>query len=356
MLFDLPDDDILYQALMERDPSYEGFAYVGVKSTGVFCKLTCPARKPKRENVLFHPSIAAALEAGFRPCKRCRPMNAGLTREPAIDRLLDALEHDPNQKWSEKEIIDMGYDPSAVRRAFRRQFGITFLEIARLRRIGRSIDSLAHGAKVIEAQVNANYDSGSGFRNAIAKLIGVAPKNVNHLSYLKADWIETPIGTMIAIGDKRTLYLLEFLDRKALPGEIVSIKKATGSEIVMGREEPIDLIEEELGLYFAGKISDFTTPLAKFGTPFTNTVWDALRTIPMGQVRSYSDIARQLGNGKATRAVARANGANQIAIVIPCHRVIGADGSLTGYGGGLWRKKWLIEHERRMTHVQVTHE
>ncbi len=350
MLFDLPTDDILYKALIERDPSFEGFAYVGVKSTGVFCKLTCAARKPKRENSLFYSSIAAALEAGFRPCKRCRPMNAGLTREPAVNHLLNALDRVPDKKWSENEIMNMGYDPSAVRRAFRRQFGITFLEIARLRRIGRSIDSLAVGAKVIEAQVNANYDSGSGFRNAITKHIGIAPKNVAHYSYLKADWIETPIGTMIAIADKNALYLLEFLDRKALSGEIENIKKNTCSEIVMGREVPIDLIEKELDLYFAGKVSNFITPLAKFGTSFTNTVWDALKTIPMGQLRSYSEIARQIGNGKASRAVARANGANQIAIVIPCHRVISADGTLTGYGGGLWRKKWLIEHERRIAH------
>lgn len=348
MLFDLPADDILYQALIDRDPSYEGFAYVGVNSTGVFCKLTCAARKPKRENTQFYSSIAAALEAGFRPCKRCRPMSAGLTREPSIDRLLDALELAPERKWSEKEITDLGYDPSTVRRAFRRQFGITFLEIARLRRIGRGVESLAAGATVIDAQVNANYASGSGFRNAIIKQLGVAPHHVNHGAYLKADWIETPIGTMIAIADKQALYLLEFLDRKGLPREIDNVKKHTGAAILMGREAAIDQIERELNRYFAGEPLPFATPLAKFGSAFTNSVWDALKTIPLGQLRSYSDVAREVGNGKATRAVARANGANQICIMIPCHRVIGADGTLTGYGGGLWRKKWLIEHERRI--------
>ncbi len=348
MLFDLPADDILYQALLERDPSYEGFAYVGVKSTGVFCKLTCAARKPKRENVLFYSAIAAALEAGFRPCKRCRPMRAGLTREPAIDRLLDELELAPEKKWSEQQIVDLGYDPSTIRRAFRRRFGITFLEIARLRRIGRGIEALADGAAVIDAQVNAYYASGSGFRNAIIKLLGVAPQKINHGAYLKADWIETPIGTMIAIADRDKLHLLEFLDRKALSTEIEHLKKASCSAIVMGREAPIDRVDDELNRYFAGERVNFTTPLATFGSYFTNSVWDALKTIPAGQLCSYSDIAKQIGNGKATRAVARANGANQIAILIPCHRVIGADGTLTGYGGGLWRKKWLIEHERRV--------
>ena len=349
MLFDIPSDDVLYKALIERDPSYEGFAYVGVKSTGIFCKLTCPARKPKKENSTFHSSIASALEAGFRPCKRCRPMAAGLTREPIIDTLLDELEKNPDKKWSEGIIAGLGFDPSTVRRAFRRQFGITFLEIARLRRIGRSIESLTVGSKVIDAQLSANYDSGSGFRNAISKHIGVSPKNANNKFFLKADWIETPIGTMIAIADKYSLYLLEFLDRKALPGEMEKLKKITNSEIVMGREEPIDLVEKELNLYFAGKILSFNTPLAEFGSRFTREVWDALRSIPVGELRSYSDIAQAIGSTSACRAVARANGANQISILIPCHRVIGADGTLTGYGGGLWRKKWLIEHERRIS-------
>lgn len=348
MLFDIPDDAILYQALITRDPSYEGFAYVGVKSTGIFCKLTCPARKPKRENTSFYSSIAAALEAGFRPCKRCRPMNAGLTREPLIDELLNALEEQPEKRWSESEIAIRGYDLSTVRRAFRRQFGITFLEIARLRRIGRSVASLSDGASVIDAQLHASYDSGSGFRNAITRHLGVSPRNIQTRSLLKADWLETPIETMIAIVDKFALYLLEFIDRKALPVEMEKLKVLTSAEIVMGREEPINLVEEELKRYFSGKLTEFSIPLAKFGTHFNNLVWGELRNIPLGELRSYSAIARQINNPSATRAVARANGANQIAIIIPCHRVIGADGGLTGYGGGLWRKKWLIEHERRM--------
>ncbi|AHF79314.1 Ethylated-DNA/protein-cysteine methyltransferase (plasmid) [Sodalis praecaptivus] len=351
MLFDIPDDAILYQALIARDPSYEGFAYVGVKSTGIFCKLTCPARKPKRENTSFYSSIAAALEAGFRPCKRCRPMNAGLTREPLIDALLNALEEQPEKRWSESEIAIRGYDPSTVKRAFRRQFGITFLEIARLRRIGRSVASLNDGASVIDAQLHASYDSGSGFRNAITRHLGVSPRNIQTRSLLKSDWLETPIGTMIAIADRFALYLLEFIDRKALPVEMEKLKVLTSAEIVMGREESINLVEEELKRYFSGKLTEFSTPLAKFGTPFNHLVWDELRNIPLGELRSYSAIARQINNPSATRSVARANGANQIAIIIPCHRVIGADGGLTGYGGGLWRKKWLIEHERRMADV-----
>lgn len=349
MLFDIPSDDVLYQALLERDPSYEGFAYVGVKSTGVFCKLTCPARKPKRENTTFYPSMVSALEAGYRPCKRCRPMSLGLTREPVIEKLLNMLDEDPIKKWSESEIVSLGFDPSTVRRVFRRQFGVTFLEIAKLRRISCSIESLTDGTSVIDAQVQASYDSGSGFRTAITKYIGTPPKNVKSCSFLKADWLETPIGTMVAIVDKCSLYLLEFLDRKALPAEIEQLKILTKSEIVIGESEISQLLKYELDRYFSGDLLNFSIPLADFSTKFNRTVWDALRSIPIGELKSYSDIAKQIGNISATRAVARANGANQISILIPCHRVIGADGSLTGYGGGVWRKQWLIEHERRVS-------
>lgn len=348
MLFDLPGDDVLYEALIARDAAYEGFAWVGVKSTGVFCKLSCTARKPKRENTVFYPSLASVLEAGFRPCKRCRPMHSGMTQEPAIRALLSALEADPEKRWSEYEISAAGFDPSTVRRLFRRQFGITFLEIARLRRIGRSVESLAQGQRVIDAQLAASYDSGSGFRHAIMKYLGSPPAHTGRQSWLKADWIETPIGTMIAIVDKQALWLLEFLDRKALPAEIENLRKVTRSGIVMGREAVTERIADELSRYFSGELSEFTTPLACFGSPFTRRVWDELRRIAPGELKSYSDIARSTGNSAACRAVARANGANQISIVIPCHRVIGQDGSLTGYGGGLWRKKWLIEHERRL--------
>ncbi len=348
MLFDLPSDDVLYEALLARDPAFEGFAWVGVKSTGVFCKLNCTARKPKRENTIFYSSLAGALEAGFRPCKRCRPMHSGLTREPAIEALLAVLEADPDKRWSESAISAAGYDPSTIRRIFRRHFGITFLEIARLRRIGRSVESLAQGARVIDAQLTASYDSGSGFRHAIMKYLGNAPAHTARQNCLKAAWIETPIGTMIAVVDKHALWLLEFLDRKALPAEIERLKKITRSGIVMGRETVTDRIENELARYFSGERVAFSTPLASFGSGFTRQVWDELQNIPPGEIKSYSDIARSMGNSSACRAVARANGANQISIVIPCHRVIGQDGSLTGYGGGLWRKKWLIEHERRM--------
>jgi AraC family transcriptional regulator of adaptative response/methylated-DNA-[protein]-cysteine methyltransferase len=348
MLFEPPSDDILYDALVARDAAYEGFAWAAVKTTGIFCRLTCPARKPKRENTCFYETIAKCLEAGFRPCNRCRPMLKFGDTDPAITKLLTALDAEPYRRWSEQDIIFLGFDPSTARRIFKRKFGMSFLEIARLRRMGKAAETLKEGASVIDAQLDAGFDSGSGFRTAVTRLFGAAPASLRDKTLLRADWIETPIGPMLAIADSHALHLLEFAERKALPAEIRKLQAFTGSSIVMGRQAPIDQIEMELKAYFAGKAFGFTTRIAGHGSPFQRRVWEALRTIPIGIVRTYGAIASELDLPSSTRAIAGANGANQVAIVIPCHRVLGADGSLTGYGGGLWRKRWLLEHERRM--------
>lgn len=347
MLFQLPNDDQLYQALLDRNPSYDGRAYVGVSSTHIFCRLTCPARKPKRENCSFYSEVSVAIAAGFRPCKRCKPLAPEANGDPTIQALTNALEAKPAHRWCEDDITNMGFDPSTVRRAFKRQFGITFLEMARLSRIRDGFTTLAGGGKVIEAQLDAGYASPSAFRAAFAKLLGLPPGKLVKDALLKADWIDTPLGAMIAVSDNNALHLLEFADRKALPTELKKLVKTVKGNIGIGRFAPTDQVEEELKQFFAGKSDQFTVPLALHGSVFTKNVWNNLRTIPTGHTKSYSELANDIGRPTATRAVARANGANQIAILIPCHRVIGADGSLTGYGGGLWRKQKLIELERQ---------
>ncbi|MET0616458.1 MAG: trifunctional transcriptional activator/DNA repair protein Ada/methylated-DNA--[protein]-cysteine S-methyltransferase [Luteibacter sp.] len=349
MLFDLPDHETLYRALLDRDPAYDGHAFVGVASTGVFCRLTCPARKPLLENTRFYDSVAACFEAGFRPCLRCRPLDPVGQREPMVSALLKRLEDDPGRVWSEGDLADLGYDPSTVRRAFKRHLGLTFLDMARLRRAGRGMDRLAMGAAVIDAQQSAGYESGSGFREAVVRLLGDVPVALRGRELLKADWIESPIGTLLAVADDHALHLLEFFDRTALPNELKKLREATRSSITFGRTPVIDRIEAELREYFAGTRTSFETPLALHGSVFTRAIWDELVAIPPGTTRSYAQIAHAAGRHTAVRAVARANGANQLAIVIPCHRVIGTDGSLTGYGGGLWRKDWLLRHERNVT-------
>jgi AraC family transcriptional regulator of adaptative response/methylated-DNA-[protein]-cysteine methyltransferase len=349
MMFDLPDHDTLYAALCVRDDSYEGRAYVGVTSTGIFCRLTCPARNPKSENCRFYGSAGECIEAGFRACKRCHPLAPMAAAEPVIATLLTALESRPTYRWSEGDITRMGLDLSTVRRAFKRHFGMTFLEMARMRRLREGFTTLAKGGPVIAAQLDAGFESPSAFRAAFGKLLGQAPGGFVKDALLRADWIDTPLGPMVAVCDKHALHLLEFVDRKALPASLKKLQAYAKGSLGFGRFAVTDQIEAELAGFFAGTSARFTVPLALHGSAFTRGVWDALCTIPAGETRSYSDMAQALGKPASVRAVARANGANQIALVVPCHRVLGADGSLTGYGGGLWRKQRLIELEQQFS-------
>ena len=346
MLFDLPDTATLYDALLARDSSYDGRAYVCVSSTGIFCRLTCPARKPKPENCTFYPTVGECIQAGYRACKRCHPMEPAAEAEPAIKVLLSALSEHKDHRWSEPDIMRMGFDPSTVRRAFNRHFGMTFLEMARLERLRNGHVALAGGGKVIEAQLDAGFSSPSAFRAAFARLMGQPPNSFLANAMVKADYIDTPLGAMIALSDPTHLHLLEFADRRALPAELRRMHQQFRGRIGIGRQAPMDLLERELDAYFAGREGRFSVPMAFHGGDFTKAVWRALVDIPAGETRSYGMIAREIGRPSAVRAVARANGANQIALLVPCHRVIGADGSLTGYGGGLWRKQKLIEIER----------
>ncbi len=347
MLFNLPDHDTLYKALLARDASYDGQVYVCVSSTGVFCRLTCPARKPKQENCTFFGTVGECIEAGYRACKRCHPMQPMALADPAIAALLAALDERADYRWRESDIERMGFDLSTVRRSFKRQFGITFLEMARQRRLRDGFETLANGGAVIHGQIDAGFESASAFRAAFLRLLAKAPGNLSADPLLFADWVQTPLGDMVSVTSKSQLHLLEFFDRKALPKELERLSTVSKGRLGIGRTEAGAQIKEELTAFFSGSSSDFRTPLAYHGSEFSGAVWDALRTIPPGQTRSYSDIAVQIGRPSAVRAVARANGANQIALVIPCHRVIGADGSLTGYGGGLWRKQKLLEIERQ---------
>ena len=198
MMFDLPDSKTLYAALCARDARYEGRAYVGVSSTGIFCRLSCPARNPKFENCQFFASPGACIEAGFRACKRCKPLKAAAGDDPMVQPLIDALEARPTHRWREGDLVQLGYDPSTVRRAFKRHFGMTFLEMARQRRLREGFTALSAGEPVIAAQIDAGFDSPSAFRAAFARLVGMAPGAFRKDALLLADWIDTPLGAMIA--------------------------------------------------------------------------------------------------------------------------------------------------------------
>ncbi|TRW95534.1 bifunctional transcriptional activator/DNA repair protein Ada [Paracoccus sp. M683] len=345
-MLDLPEPGALYDALSSRDPAFEGRAYVGVTTTGIFCRLTCPARRPRPENCRWFASPAQAAAAGFRPCLRCHPTGPEAEGHATVTALIAALHADPERRWSESDLTGLGHDPSTVRRAFKRHFGQTFLEIARAARLREGLKSITKGSAMIDAQLDAGFDSASGFRTAFTRLFGHPPHQMRQPADLRADWIETPLGGMIAIADDTALHLLEFTDRKALPQGLRRLSGFVGGRIGLGRTAVTDRTESQLAQFFAGDRPLFDLDLHLHGTDFQRRVWQGLRQIPAGDTRSYAQLAGAIGQPSATRAVANANANNRIAIVIPCHRVIGADGTLTGYAGGLWRKQRLIEVER----------
>lgn len=336
-----------YHALLDKNPEYEGIFYVGVKSTGVFCRPSCPARKPKFENCEFFETAQEALLASFRPCKRCRPLSHPNQVSELVTTLVNAVEENPEKRWKERDFQELSVDESTARRQFKKRFGMTFVEYARARRMGIAMKQIREGDSVIDAQLDAGYESSSGFRDAFSRIMGAAPTRLGHHHSLKASWLDTRLGPMIAIGDEEALYLLEFVDRRGLEREVERLRKRTESAILPGVTAPIRSIEKELNQYFEGHLKEFKTPLHFLGSPFQKRVWEELQNIPFGETRSYAGLAATIGKPSAFRAVANANGANQFAIVIPCHRVINSNGELGGYGGGLPRKKWLINHEKK---------
>jgi len=334
-----------YQALLDKKTEYEGMFFVGVKTTGVFCRPTCPARKPKFENCEFYETGEQALLASFRPCKRCRPLSHPNRVSKLIQTLVEAVEKNPEKRWKDKDFRALSVDVTTARRQFKKRFGMTFVAYARARRMGLAMKQIRAGEAVIDIQISTGYESGSGFRDAFSRIMGAAPSKLGHFHILKASWFDTRLGPMIAIANDEALCLLEFVDRRGLEREIERLREKTKSAIIPGHSQAISSIEEELNQYFDGKLREFKTPLFLLGSSFQKRVWEELKKIPYGQTLSYSGLAAAISSPMGSRAVAQANGANQFAIIIPCHRVINTNGELGGYGGGVIRKKWLIHHE-----------
>jgi AraC family transcriptional regulator of adaptative response/methylated-DNA-[protein]-cysteine methyltransferase len=198
----------------------------------------------------------------------------------------------------------------------------------------------------LDTQIEHGFESSSGFREAFAKLFGAAPSKASGVHCLIARWIDSPLGPILGLADDNGLHVFDWVDRRGLEREILRLRQRTKFAIVPGDHPMLDRAAAEIAEYFAGTRSSFTLPLARRGTEFQRRVWDALLAIPSGETRSYADVASSIGQPAAVRAVARAVGDNYRGVIIPCHRVIGSDGSLTGYGGGLARKQWLLDHER----------
>jgi AraC family transcriptional regulator of adaptative response/methylated-DNA-[protein]-cysteine methyltransferase len=343
----LPPQTEMYQALVNRDSRYEGIFFVGVKTTGIFCRPTCKAKKPKQENVEYFTTTREALNHGFRPCKLCTPMElSGGTPEWMAD-LLDSMNNGPVSRLKDRDLKQRGIDPSRVRRWFLKNHGMTFHAYTRALRLNHAFGNIKNNAKVTDAAFDSGFDSLSGFSAAFRKATGFAPSTSRTNKLITCTRILTPLGPMLAGAADQGICLLEFTDRKMLETQVTRLERLFSAGFITGAHKHLELLEHQLQEYFNGKRRQFTLPLALSGTDFQLRAWEYLQDIPYGETRSYLEQALAAGNKNATRAVARANGDNRIAIIIPCHRVIGSDGKLTGYGGGLWRKRYLLDLERK---------
>jgi AraC family transcriptional regulator of adaptative response/methylated-DNA-[protein]-cysteine methyltransferase len=335
------------RALFRRDRAYDGIFVAGVRTTNIFCRPTCPAKKPKPENVRYFATAREALFAGFRPCRRCRPMDVGGAPE-WVRPLLDAIDAAPDGRIRDAALRRRGLEPARVRRHFQKTYGMTFQAYCRARRLGGALGRIREGGSIDDAVFDHGYSSHSGFRAAFHKLFGIPPGRSQTMKTVAVTrLIESPLGTLLAGATPEGVCLLEYSDRRQLERQLHNLGRVLGGAAVPGTNPHLAHLERELAEYFAGQLRRFTVPLVFPGSPFQRAVWEQLLRIPYGETRSYQDLARRVGKPGASRAVGNANGCNRIAIVIPCHRVVNQSGALGGYGGGKWRKEWLLGLERR---------
>src|SRR5262245_11596702 len=342
----LPSIAEMERAVRTRDTGYDGVFFVAVRTTGIFCRPSCPARALPQNREYF-ATVQEALLAGYRPCKRCRPLTVS-GRPPAwAERLLTAVEQSETGRFTDRDLRRMRIDPARARRHFLKHWGMTFQAYCRGWRMGQALGQIRNGAALDDVALGNGYDSHSGFREAFTRTFGKPPGRARNCDCIVMAWVESPIGPLMLGVTAKGVCLLEFTDRRMLEAQFTTLRKRFGCAIVPGRHEHIDQLKDELARYFAGKLTKFTVPLVYPGTPFQQKVWDGLLRIPYGETRSYEELAGEVGAPGAQRAVGRANGLNRIGIVIPCHRVVNKDGQLGGYGGGLWRKQFLLDLERQ---------
>jgi AraC family transcriptional regulator of adaptative response/methylated-DNA-[protein]-cysteine methyltransferase len=338
----LPSRIEMVKAMLASDASYDGVFLSAVRTTSIFCRPSCRARKPKPENLEFFASAREAIREGYRPCLRCRPLEIGET--PGwVSRLLA----EPARRWRDADLREIGIEPARARRWFQKRYGMTFQAFCRGRRLSGTLAKLRGGESLDSAVFDSGYASHSGFREAFAKSFDATPGRAGSVEAITLAWMESPLGPMVAGATSAGVCLLEFTDRRALERELSELRRVFRRPVVSGENEWLRRVRSELELYFQGKLKAFTPPLDPAGAPFERKVWGELLKIPYGETRSYEELASAIGNPSACRAVGSANGRNRIAILVPCHRVVRKDGTLGGYGGGPWRKQRLLELESR---------
>lgn len=334
------------RAFADSDASFNGLFVTAVKTTGIFCRPVCPARKARPENLEFFATNAEALAAGYRPCRRCDPLTANGETPGWLKPLFTRLDHEPQSRLSGKFLTGLGLEPARVRRWFRQHLGMSFADFDRRRRLGQAAQSLAGGTSLDDAALDHGYESLSGFRDAFARHFGSPPGAAGPGQALTAAVFPSPLGPLLCATTGDAICLLEFSDPARLALTLRRLEQRFARPLVPGNHPLLERLRDELEQYFQGRRDAFSLPLTAPGTAFQERVWTELQRILPGTTISYAELADRIGQPRARRAVGLANGANRIAILIPCHRVVNAGGRLGGYGGGLWRKRLLLELER----------
>lgn len=343
-------DETLWRAVLKRDARFDGKVIFAVRSTGIYCRPTCPARRPRRENVLFFGVPEAAERAGFRACLRCRPKLAA-GDDPQIQMVRQAclyIERHLDQAPTLEDLSShTGVSPYHLQRVFKRIVGITPRQYASASRLSQFKARIKKGGSVTEAIYDAGYGSSSRLYEQAPAQLGMTPASYQRggqgmtINYTIA---ECALGSVLVAATDKGICSVRLGDSKEkLEAEFLSEYPAAD---VKRDDKHLNAMVKQIVSHVAGERKNLNLPLDIQATAFQQTVWEKLRAIPYGRTRSYGDIAREIGRPTATRAVARACATNPVALVIPCHRVVREDKSLGGYRWGLARKRALIERER----------
>ena len=264
----LPDEETLYQALMNRDTSLEGVFYFGVKTTGIFCRPSCSARKPLKQNVEYFKSIAAAMDSGYRPCKVCSPLAKSGEIPDWLNNLFDDIHANPEGSYKDDDLQARGIDATRVRRWFQKTHGMTFHAYLKALRINRAFEKMKHQQDVTTTAMDSGYESLSGFNAAFRNVTGLSPSQSRDQSLITLSQFATPLGPMYAGASETGLCFLEFIDRKMIDAQIEQLQKQMKARFVTGKSDLLDQVEQQLNEYFAGERSDFDLPLDVRGYRF----------------------------------------------------------------------------------------
>ena len=339
---------IMYKACVEKDATFEGQFITAVKTTGIFCRPICTARKPKFENVAFYKTTDEAIKNGFRACKVCKPLeNSGKT--PAyINQLINELDNDSSLKIKDADLLQRALEPHTVRRWFLKNHQMTFHSFQRMYRINSAFKKIQRGESIISVAFDTGYESLSGFNDSYKSILGKAPSKSKQTKIINITRLETPIGVMIACAVEEGICLLQFADSKTLEKELKILSKKLSANIIQGQNKHLDLLKNEIVEYFDAKRQTFSVKLFFEGTQFQQAVWKELETISFGTTRTLLQQASNMNKEKSYRAIANAINANKILLLLPNHRLIIDDKSLLDFNGGEQRKNWLLAFEENL--------